>query len=150
MSTPGPHSSRTAASLIAISGLVLAATIGCGKSSGLDKVVVSGQVTLDGQPISNGEIRFIPTQGTVGPVSGGPIKDGVYTAKGKGGVPLGNHRVEIQAYRASAKSQGQAGAAGNEGGAAEQYLDKRYNDQTTLTATIDAETTTKDFALTSQ
>lgn len=150
MSTSSSHATGTAASVIATSLLALAAAMGCGKSSGLDKVVVSGQVTLDGQPISNGEIRFIPTQGTIGPISGGPIKDGAYVAKGKGGVPLGNHRVEIQAYRANAKSQGQAGAAGNEGGAAEQYLDKRYNEQTTLTATIDAETTTKDFPLTSK
>lgn len=143
-------SSRTASSLLLLSGLTFASAIGCGKPSGLDKVVVSGQVTLDGQPISNGEIRFIPSAGTIGPVSGGPIKDGVYTAKGKGGVPLGNHQVEIRAYRANAKSQGQAGVGGNEGGAAQQYLDKRYNDQTTLTATIDANTETKNFELTSK
>ena len=142
--------SRTASSLLLLGGLTVAAAMGCGKPAGLDKVVVSGQVTLDGEPISNGEIRFIPTAGTVGPISGGPIKDGVYTAKGKGGVPLGTHQVEIRAYRASAKSQGQAGAGSGEGGAAEQYLDKRYNDQTTLTATIGADTEAQDFQLTSK
>lgn len=129
--------------------LVLSEIAGCSKPTGLDKVVVQGTVTIDGQPIPNGEIRFIPTQGTTGPISGGPIKDGVYIANGKGGVPLGNHQVEIRAFRAKTNGQGQAGQPGFEGGPAEQYLDQKYNDRTTLTATIDADTTTKDFQLTS-
>lgn len=133
-----------------VGSLALVCTAGCGKSSGLEKVEVSGVVTLDGQPVPNGEIRFIPAAGTAGPISGGAIKDGAYAAKAKGGVPLGNHQVEIRAFRANAKSQGQAGSPGFEGGAAEQYLDKRYNEQTTLTATIDADTQTKDFQLTSK
>jgi hypothetical protein len=135
------------AALMALATLTL---LGCGKSSGLDKVVVRGTVTLDGQPISNGEIRFIPAPGTVGPISGGPIKDGVYVAEGRGGVPLGEHLVEIKAYRAMAKGPGQSASANPEGGPAEQYLDKRYNEQTTLKATIAADTETQDFQLTSK
>lgn len=130
--------------------VAIASVTGCGKTSTLDKVVVRGSVTLDGQPIPNGEIRFIPAPGTAGPISGGPIKDGAYVAQGRGGVPLGNHQVEIRAFRAMAKGQGQAGTPGFEGGPAEQYLDKRYNEQTTLTAKIDAATETQDFQLTSK
>jgi hypothetical protein len=133
-----------------VSSLALICAVGCGKPTGLEKVVVSGTVTLDGQPIPNGEIRFIPAPGTTGPVSGGPIKDGAYVAKGKGGVPLGEHLVEIKAYRAMAKGPGQAASADPEGGAAEQYLDNRYNEQTTLKATIAADTETQDFQLTSK
>jgi hypothetical protein len=145
-----PQFFRRLSQLLLIASLALVCAIGCGRSSGLEKVVVSGTVTLDGQPIPNGEIRFIPAAGTTGPVSGGAIKDGVYTAKAKGGVPLGNHQIEIRAYRVNAKSQGQAGTPGFEGGAAEQYLDKRYNEQTTLKATIAADTETQDFQLTSK
>lgn len=123
---------------------------GCGKTTGLDKVVVHGTVTLDGQPIPNGEIRFVPAPGTAGPISGGPIKDGAYVAEGRGGVPLGEHKVEIKAYRAMAKGPGQSASANPEGGPAEQYLDKRYNEQTTLKATIAADTETQDFQLTSK
>jgi hypothetical protein len=107
--------------------VVTACAAGCSKPAGLDKVVVRGTVTLDGQPISNGEIRFVPAPGTAGPISGGPIKDGAYVAEGRGGVPLGEHRVEIKAYRAMAKGPGQSASANPEGGPAEQYLDKRYN-----------------------
>ncbi|BBO34633.1 hypothetical protein [Lacipirellula parvula] len=135
----------TGMSLLAVASSLLFA-VGCGNSSAIDKVVVSGVVTLDGQPISNGEIRFIPTSGTIGPVSGGAIKDGAYTAQAKGGVPIGTHQVEIKAYRANPKSK----TASAEGGAAEQFLDARYNAQTTLTATIEPDTETKDFQLTSK
>ena len=127
--------------------LLAAAIVGCGQSSDLDKVVVRGMVTLDGQPIPNGELRFIPINGTKGSISGGPIKDGAYVAQGRGGVPIGEHRVEIKAFRPDAKA-GQP--AEPEGGSAEQYLDKRYNDQSTLTAKIDAGTETQDFQLTSK
>lgn len=127
--------------------LIAATAIGCGQSSDLDKVVVRGTVSLDGQPIPNGELRFIPTGDTQGPISGGPIKDGAYVAQGRGGVPIGEHRVEIRAYRAAGRP-GQP--ISPEGGPAEQYLDKRYNDQTTLTAKIDGSTETQDFQLTSK
>jgi hypothetical protein len=129
--------------------VAIASVTGCGKTSTLDKVVVRGMVTLDGQPIPNGEIRFIPAPGTAGPISGGPIKDGAYVAQGRGGVPLGEHLVEIKAYRAMAKGPGQS-ASTPEGGPAEQYLDKRYNEQTTLKATVAADTETQDFQLTSK
>ena len=127
--------------------LLAAFTIGCGQSTDFDKVVVRGVVTLDGEPIPNGELRFIPTNGTKGPISGGPIKDGAYVAQGRGGVPVGEHRVEIKAYRPATKP-GQP--ISPEGGPAEQYLDKRFNEQTTLTAKIEASTETQDFQLTSK
>jgi hypothetical protein len=127
--------------------IILLAALGCGQTSDLDKVVVRGTVTLDGQPIPNGELRFIPTNGTKGPISGGPIKDGAYVAQGRGGVPVGEHRVEIKAYRPAGKP-GQS--ISPEGGPAEQYLDRRFNEQTTLTAKIEALTETQDFQLTSK
>jgi hypothetical protein len=127
--------------------LLVVTALGCGQSSDLDKVIVRGTVTLDGQPIPNGELRFVPINGTRGSISGGPIKDGSYVAQGRGGVPIGEHRVEIKAFRPAMKA-GQPTEP--EGGPAEQYLDKRYNDQSTLTAKIDAATETQDFQLTSK
>jgi hypothetical protein len=145
MNTPNYSTARQVSRLALV--LLAVISIGCGQSSDLDKVVVRGTVTLDGQPIPNGELRFIPTNGTKGSISGGPIKDGAYVAQGRGGVPVGEHRVEIKAYRSSTKP-GQP--VSPEGGPAEQYLDKRYNEQTTLTAKIDASTETRDFQLTSK
>jgi hypothetical protein len=124
---------------------LFAACIGCGTSDGPQKVVVTGVVTYDGASIANGELRFYPIEGTKGAVSGGEILNGAYTAQGRGGVPVGKHRVEIQAFR---PAQGQV--AGPEGGPVEQYLPARFNEASTLTAKVTTETEKLDFALSSK
>ena len=92
--------SRSFTSLLLLSLLV--AFSGCGPKSDLQKVVVSGKVTFEGQPVGNGQIEFHPMKGTRGPVSGAPIKDGEYRAHAKGGVPVGLQKVKIKGYRARA------------------------------------------------
>jgi hypothetical protein len=110
-------------------------TVLAGCSGGkLDKVTVSGEVRYNGKPLQHGQVRFVPVDGTSGPVSGGVITNGHYVAEGKGGVPLGEHRVEIRAYR-PVKGSG-AGLAGEQGGVSEQYLPGKYNGQSILTAVI--------------
>ncbi len=94
------NSSRRCKSLRAAPVILLTFTtlliVGCrGKR---DTVVVAGKVTFDGRLVSNGDIRFLPTQGTGARASGAPIIDGVYEAKYKGGVPIGTHRVVIRAF----------------------------------------------------
>ena len=78
--------------------LLVTVFAGC-SGRNLDKVTVSGEVRHNGKPVKHGQIRFVPIDGTNGPVSGGVITDGHFVADGKGGVPLGEHRVEIRAYR---------------------------------------------------
>ena len=70
---------------------------GCGKK-GLERVVVYGKVTYAGKPIADGSIRFRPTGETTGPLSYGIITAGEYRLDTLDGVPLGTHRVEIQAF----------------------------------------------------
>lgn len=105
---------------------------GC-RDAGLDKVVVRGEVRYNHKPLEHGQIRFVPIEGTSGPVSGGMIVDGKYVAQGRGGVPLGKHRVEIFAYR---PTQDTGRGPFVEGGASEQYLPGKYNGQSVLTAII--------------
>jgi hypothetical protein len=122
---------------IATAGIAAALTVLAGCSgSGLDKVVVHGEVSYNGEPIPNGQIRFTPVDGTKGPVSGGVIKDGLYVAEGMGGVPVGSHRVEIRAYRPAKNA---VGAMTAEGGASEQYVPGKYNGESILTATVSAD-----------
>ena len=49
--------------------LLLIVSAGCG-DSGPERVVVAGQVTLNGDAIENGFVRFFPTKGTTGPMWG--------------------------------------------------------------------------------
>jgi hypothetical protein len=124
---------------------LVVALVGCGGASELEKVVVEGQVTVDGQPVQNGEIRFFPINGTPGAVSGGPIRDGRYKAEAKGGVPVGEQRVEIEAYRRAGGRMSED--VMNEGGAAVQYLPPKFNAQSELTVVVDADHAVHDFEL---
>lgn len=81
--------------LVLVGMLVLPA--GCG-SDGLHRVVVTGSINLNGAPIDDGQIRFIPEIGTVGPLTVAPIRQGQYRCDVNGGVPMGTHRIEILAW----------------------------------------------------
>ena len=78
-------------------GLVLIA--GCGTSGGLEARVVHGTVTVGGEKVDGGEVRFVPIDGTPGPTSAATILDGEYKIEARGGVPVGKHRVEVDARR---------------------------------------------------
>lgn len=120
-------------SLYTIAIVMLSFVFGCSEN-GLEKVVLHGKVSYDGKPLPTGQIRFIPLEGTHGPKSGAVIIDGQYTADGKGGVPIGNHRVEIQAYRPVGGKVPAAMQA--EGGPTEPYLPAKYNGQSVLTVEV--------------
>ena len=126
---------------------LIIASAGCGPKSDLQKVIVSGKVTFEVQPVGNGQIEFHPMKGTRGPVSGAPIKDGEYRAHAKGGVPVGLQKVKIKGYRA------RKGAADTDlisgGGTPKQYLPAKYNNQSELELEIPADQSewTHDFEL---
>ena len=80
--------------------LMVPAIGGC-KPGGIERVVVTGQVTYNGKPVEVGIIRFAPQAGSGLPVSAGRIEDGRYTADTRGGVPVGTHRIEITSYIAA-------------------------------------------------
>jgi hypothetical protein len=71
---------------------------GC-SSSDIEKVVVDGVVIVGGRKPESGEIRFNPIDGTPGPLSAATIENGHFRIESRGGVPVGNHRVEVDAYR---------------------------------------------------
>lgn len=62
--------------------------VGCGDSS---LATVEGQVTMDGESIDDGSIRFLPRDGR-GMVVGGPIRQGAYRIE----MEPGWKRVEIR------------------------------------------------------
>src|SRR5947207_8876109 len=78
--------------------LVIATCFGCGKN-GPRRAAVSGHVTLDGQPIDEGVIQFLPVEGTVGPETGGVITNGQYDIPHERGAVVGKSRVELRASK---------------------------------------------------
>jgi hypothetical protein len=112
---------------------------GCRNDSGPERVLVSGTITYDGKPIPGGEIRFMPLATSAVPMAGAEIKDGKYRVDGYGGVPVGTHKIEIDAYRADA-----TGRKGNappsmmaRGVQRFQYLPRRYNFDSQMRITIE-------------
>lgn len=85
---------RGACALTAMLALLVAAS-GCG--SGVRRVQVSGNVSLDGKPIEEGNITFVPIKGTTGPSTGGVIRNGQYdVAAAVGPLTGGTYRVQIE------------------------------------------------------
>lgn len=69
---------------------------GCNRDS-LERTAVSGTVTVDGIPLADGTIVFVPTGETRGPKAGGTIQAGKYSLSQELGPLVGTLRVEIQA-----------------------------------------------------
>lgn len=71
-------------------------SIGCGgeNADGIQRVAVSGEVTLDGQPLESGYVSFIPKSD--GPSAGGEILSGSYSISKALGPAAGEYRVEVR------------------------------------------------------
>lgn len=129
---------------------------GCGGGvDGPERVPVEGTVTYAGEPIQEGKIRFIPENG---PVAVGQIENGRYKIDARGGVPVGDHRVAIEAFRPKPGAEPvdeelAQDFADMEAGDVlkEQFLPQQYSSptDTTLRATVEAGSgpITKDFEL---
>ena len=102
-------------------------TMGCGRTSTVGEV--KGTVTLDGQPLEDGAIRFAPADGRTSS-AGGIIKNGQFASE----VALGKYRVEISATKVA------GGAAANRhSGEVEkviQLIPARYNTKSELTLEV--------------
>ena len=75
---------------------------GCGQNDA-NRGAISGEVTLDGTPIVQGSILFVPIEGAVGAVTGGPIENGRYQLSGNIGPAVGWNRIEVHAPRKTGK-----------------------------------------------
>lgn len=131
--------------------VMCAACLGCSGSLSdePERVLVSGTVSYAGQEIAEGEIRFVPTEGTIAPSSSAIIKDGAYRADHKGGVPVGTHRVEIRAYRPDEDVTGEIPGVPEGEVPKEQFLPAKYNAESDLTLTVESgsDPITKDYDL---
>ena len=109
----------------------------CGRG-GPETATVSGKVTFQGRPVENGKIRLIPAEGTIGPVSGARIENGQYLITNKGGVPIGKHRVEIEAFMQRGSGESKEQVPGTGGGEWMQYIPPKYNARSELTFVVES------------
>ena len=104
---------------------------GCGPS-GPERVVVTGTVSYNGRPVADGRINFVPTEKSAVPMSGAVIQNGRYRADAKGGVPVGTHKIQIEAYGGSL-APGQVLKPGTR----PQYLPGKFNVDSQMEITIE-------------
>ncbi|EAQ81283.1 hypothetical protein DSM3645_22866 [Blastopirellula marina DSM 3645] len=118
-------------------GLLLVLTWGCGGDQ-IDPEYkpVSGTVTLDGQPLPDAQISFVPP-GTGSSGSGFTDEYGkyeLYYAARRGGAKLGENRVFITKNKPSTGKRGEFAGVSE---ADMEMLPARYNRKTELTATVE-------------
>jgi len=66
-----------------------------GCSYGPPRAAVKGEVTLDGRPLRQGVIRFVPLDDGAGPKYSLPISNGEFAAPASAGPAAGRHTIEI-------------------------------------------------------
>ncbi len=137
---------------IALGFFLTIGILGCG-SSGRERVIVSGKVSFNGQPVKTGQIRFFPDTQVDSPTSGAYIVDGRYTADSKGGVPVGKFRVEILAFEPPKAPNPNAPPIVAEMASRQigkQFLPEKFNTNSDLSLSIQTGSSpiTQDFELT--
>ena len=121
------------AGVLAVSGFCLLIMAGCTRAT--DRQSLKGTVTLDGAPLAEGSILFLPQPGTKGPTSGGKIAKGLFSISPAGGAFSGKFRVEITAVRNTGKKV-KDHRMGNLIDETEQFIPARYNRESELTAQV--------------
>ena len=139
--------------------MVVAAAVlgGCSRDHGPERVIVSGTVSFNGKPVSEGFIRFSPLPTHQVPTTGAIIAEGKYCVDARGGVPVGSHNIQIEAYRklpaAARKAIMMSPTRPPEATLddhREQWLPAKYNTNTKLQIAIESDSRkiTKNFELT--
>ena len=116
---------------------------GCAKKS--NRSTVKGNVTLDGQPLKTGIIRFVPADGQTS-TADSRIVDGKFSVN----VPPGDKRISISAQKVIGKKKAQDMPESPMIDIVEEILPAKYNVRTELTLTVDAGSQEKDFDLKSK
>ncbi|NBO93665.1 MAG: hypothetical protein EBV06_15350 [Planctomycetia bacterium] len=122
--------------------LALSTGIGCSETS---KANVSGKITLDGKPLPEGLIRFLPADGQ-SQNADATIKDGQYTAT----MPPGEKRVEITAPKVVGKRKMYNTPDSPTVDEIAELLPAKYNTSSDLKLTVKAGTQEKSYELSSK
>lgn len=134
-------------SLALVAGL-LVAFAGCGGGGDTPPLgTVSGKVTLNGEPLEGATVEFIPEQGrpSLGVTNDSGEYKLDYTASTPGAL-VGKHAVRITARRERSGGEGDQPLVE----ARPEVVPQAYNDQTTLSVTVEPGANRHDFTLEGQ
>lgn len=138
---------------LAVLAVGCTALCGCGGTAG-QGIQVTGKVTLDGKALSDVDVVFIPDAGTPGNGGAGRTNsEGVYTLqpRGQGGIEPGAYRVVLsRLLRPDGTPLPADSPTDPMSSDAKESLPPRYSslEETTLSATVSADSGPADFQLT--
>ena len=114
--------------------------IGCsGSADELPREAVTGTVQLDGQPLNDGSIMFMPAVGQTGAATpgGSSIRGGRFSIGVENGLIPGNYKVSINSpSRAADRAKPAAPASGKAAELPKELIPKKYNSNTELVAEV--------------
>jgi hypothetical protein len=115
---------------------------GCSSSN---RGAVKGKVTVNGEPLKEGQLSFIPLDPRLGPSAGAPVTNGAYQIDAVRGPLPGEYQVQINAFRKTGKKtwdgMGDENAAAGQKNLVEEieaFIPSKYNTASDLRATIKA------------
>ncbi|QDT63880.1 transthyretin-like family protein [Calycomorphotria hydatis] len=130
---------RVARGMFLISSALMFAA--CGPSNQPELGTVRGQITLNGEPLTDAIIKFYPQSGR--PSSGKSDENGeyklTYTSQ-RSGALIGDHRVEISKPSGDWDGENELTPEAN-------LIDQKYNSNSTLSATVTSGSNQIDFEL---
>ena len=125
--------------------IVVLMVAGC--NTGPNYSAVKGRVTVDGKPIESGLVEFEPVDRNSQSPKGGVITNGDYSAE----VPPGEMKVKITAMRSTGVKKKRYDTPDSPvDEITEQFLPKKFNEETELKATIKSGKNDLDFLLKSK
>jgi hypothetical protein len=128
---------RSSSALFVCAALGLA--VGCtGSGDDLPREAVSGSVTLDGQPLANGSISFMPpVAGGTATSGGSTIMNGKFSFSRETGLVPGTYNVAIHASERSARTRpAHVGAAPKASELPKELIPVKFNANTELKTEI--------------
>lgn len=126
---------RGAAAVFFAALLVTPLITGCGKSTD-GRVAVSGEVTLDGQPLDRGSIEFHP-KAAGGTMTGGTIENGTFTIAAEQGPKPGSYEVRVFAASGGAAADpNEPPGPESQAKPATERIPARFNVKSELTAEV--------------
>jgi hypothetical protein len=127
----------------------LLSCMGCGRGHP-NLATISGKVKLDGQPVQQGSIQFLPMQGVEGSIANGEIVEGRYRISGKAGPAIGWNRVEISSSRKTGRLVPEPYPKHGTREETVEAVAPRFNSASTLKFEVKPGENTADFEVTSK
>jgi len=131
--------------LLRFSFLAAFIIVAAGCSTDTKNGTVIGTVTLDGQPLQSGLIRFVPADGQTA-TADAPITDGKFSAT----MPIGEKKISISSPKVVGKRKMYETADSPMVDTIQELLPPKYNAQSTLTITVKAGKQDQPYDLTSK